>query len=203
MKKIALLFLLTWPVAQLFSQLSVSPIAGANITKVRFTEGPFKSDVALWYLIGMQAAYGISERVSGGLGLHYSVKGYNEDGKGPTLLSKSRLQYMEAVPFLEFRTMPSLGLLAGVGVGYLANESYKENGDWHEPAFELAEKWDISAMLGARYYFNHAFLALTLNHSIASVLDYRYIDNEGELAGKTYNQVLMFAVGYNFHLKKK
>lgn len=110
---------------------------------------------------------------------------------------------MEAMPFVEFRPVPSLGFIAGVGFGYLANESYKENGEWHEPAFELAEKWDISAMLGARYYFNQAFLTLTFNHSMASVLDYMYIDTASEVAGKTYNQVLMFGVGYNFHLKKK
>lgn len=204
MKNLSLLLVLQLVSFQLWSQLMVTPIAGANITKVHFTEGPFESNPALRYFVGFQTSYQLSEKFSAGLGLQYATKGYTESTDKPTLQSDARLQYFELVPFAEYRLNRHLGLMAGGGVGILASESYREINDWIEPFFDIAETVDVYMLVGTRYYFGKAFLSLTFNHSVSSVLDYKLLEGGGSIKdGKTFNQVLSLGVGYNFHLIKK
>lgn len=204
MKKIALLFLLQFLALQTWSQLSLSPVAAANISKVRFTEGPFESVFAMRYAVGAQFAYQISEKLSAGLGLQYSTKGYSENTEQNTLLPDARYQYIELVPFAEYRPIQQFGIVAGGGVGFLSNESYRESDKWVEPNFDLAEKKDIYLLLGARYYFGKAFLSISFSHSVSSVLDYRLSDISSiDKSGKAYSQVVSIGLGYKFHIVNK
>lgn len=204
MKNLSLLLVLQLASFQLWSQLMVTPIAGANITKVHFTEGPFESNPALRYFIGFQTSYQLSEKFSAGLGLQYATKGYTESTDKPALQSDARLQYVELVPFAAYRLNRHLGLMAGGGIGLLSNESYLEINDWIEPSFDIAETLDLYVLFGARYYYGKAFLSLTFNHSVSSVLDYKLLEGGGSIKdGKTYSQVLSLGVGYHFNLIKK
>lgn len=205
MKKIALILIGLSASIGLFAQFTISPVFGANFSKLNVNK--FKDDIepGLRYYVGVQGKYDISSKFSTGLGLQYTVKGYNTNAVDTGFIASAWLNYFDIAPFLEFHPITHLSFSAGGSLGFNIHEEYNIIGEKDRRNLTLNKQLDISAFIGARYYFDRFFVSVQYNNSVVPISDVAYTDENGNQigGGKEYNQNLQLGVGYNFHLKKK
>lgn len=191
----------------LSAQFQIAPIGGLNLSSVRTVEAQnLKTGNSKGYYLGVQPSFAFSEKFSLGMGLQYATKGVDWGYTDSEELMGWRTSYVEAIPQVEFRLIPVLGVFAGGSIGYLIDEKVIVDGKKGTPVIDLAEKTDLGATVGFRFYTKQVFINLAVCHSIRPISEINFTNENGEPidgAGKQYNQTVSLGVGYNFQFSKK
>ncbi|MBK8563159.1 MAG: outer membrane beta-barrel protein [Saprospiraceae bacterium] len=191
----------------LLAQWTIAPNMGLGFSTSQFDDGDkkFQDDYVTRVFAGMQVGYGFSKRFGIGLAAQYAGKGYKAKVVNSMPL-EFKYDYIEVIPFAEYKPFPFMGVVLGPSIGFLRGFSVKLNNipiKNIDP--NLIEDKEIGAVAGLKFYWKDLFLNLTFNRSIQPVAEFTYTDENGNNAGtgKEFNQSFRLGVGYNFHLKEK
>lgn len=134
------------------AQLTLSPNYGLNVSSLHISDDFGQVDPALRFMLGAELKKSLSKRFSMGLQIQYNGKGFSNSDRDTGTITMAWLHYLEAAPFLEFKPIPSFGIMAGGSIGYNLHESYSIIGSRDRPILSLNNAWDICGFLGLRYY---------------------------------------------------
>jgi len=160
-------------------QFTLQPRVGLNISKI--TGDGTKSTVGM--AAGVEAEYGILEKLGVTAGLLYSMQGYKADGAD----KKSCMDYINIPILAQYYVIPGLAVKAGVQPGFLVRASYDGNS-----FSDACKKFDFSIPVGVSYEYKSFVLDARYNFGLTKTAK-----NANE---KTKNSVFQIVLGYKFAL---
>jgi len=197
-------------------QLTLQPKVGfnlANITDIRvktssYTDNTEKGNLKGDFVLGLEAEYGIEEKISVAAGLLYSrqgtdfgeVKVYgNPDGSVSEGWDKYQynLGYLNIPIVANFYFAKGFAIKAGIQPGFLLSAKEKVDGVGNTKSIDIDRKdncksFDLSIPLGLSYEYEKAVFDLRYNLGVSKVF------KDGD--EKSKNSVIQFTVGYKFAL---
>lgn len=185
--------------------MSFAPTMGLSMSTSKFhMEDKFSEDYVPRAFAGMQVGYDFSKKIGIGLSGQYVGKGYKAEFIDETPL-EFKYDYIEVVPFVEYKAFPFLGAVLGPSFGFLREVSAKVDNEMVNAIFNFVDEKELGMMAGLKLYWKDLFFNLTFNRSLKPVSELTYTDENGNDAGtgKEFNKSFRLGVGYNFHLKKK
>lgn len=190
----------------LYAQWSIAPNVGYSLSTSKINyDYWFDYKYTPRISAGVQTQYGFSGKFVMGLGLQYTAKGFRTRGADGGIL-EMRLDYIEAIPTVEYKPFDFMGIVLGPSIGYLMDVDYKEDSSkWTDPFTNFYNDMELGAMAGLKFYWKDLFLNLTFNRSLLTVTNINFTDENGNTikTGKEFNQSFRLGVGYNIHLRKK
>ena len=159
-------------------QFTLQPKVGLNISTI--TGDGTKSAVGL--AAGVEAEYGVIEKLGITAGILYSMQGYKVDGVD----KKFCMDYINIPILAQYYVIPGLAVKAGVQPAFLVRASYDGNS-----FSDACNKFDFSIPVGVSYEYK------------SFVLDARYnfgLTKTAKNADKTKNSVFQITVGYKLPL---
>ena len=196
-------------------QLTLQPKVGfnlANITDTRvktssYTDNTEKGNLKGDFVLGLEAEYGIEEKISVAAGLLYSrqgtdfgeVKVYgNPDGSVSEGWDKYEfnLGYLNIPVVANFYFAKGLAVKVGVQPGFLLSARKEIDGlgnteNESKDAKDLFKSFDLSIPFGLSYEYEKAVFDLRYNFGMTKI-------NKDD--GDYKNSVIQFTVGYKFNL---
>ena len=196
-------------------QLTLQPKVGfnlANITDIRvktssYTDNTEKGNLKGDFVLGLEAEYGIEEKISVAAGLLYSrqgtdfgeVKVYgNPDGSVSEGWDKNErnLDYLNIPIVANFYFAKGWAVKVGVQPGFLLSARKEIDGlgnteNVSKDAKDLFKSFDLSIPFGLSYEYEKAVFDLRYNFGMTKI-------NKDD--GDYKNSVIQFTVGYKFNL---
>lgn len=189
------------------AQFSLGVDAGLNYNNNKFSvvvasqPDAFETKAHVGYYVGLRPTYALSPKTNIGLGIQYSIKGYETQSEIGT--GKFRNYYIDLLPQVEFRPIDLLGFVGGFNIGYLGDTGIRINDKWEKDILtvDIFEKVDIGLLLGLKVYLQQFYLTAHYNHGLTNISAINYTDANGEdLDQSQYNRNLQIGLGYMFNL---
>lgn len=209
MKKLLFLaLLLICSMSTIQAQFSLGLDVGLNYNHAKFSgindfdTNVFDTKAHLAYYLGLRPTYALSSKVNIGLGLQYSVKGY--ESQSGLYAPKVRNYYLDMLPQVEFRPINLFSLVGGVNIGYLAETSAKIDEKWDKNyfLFDAYKKVDFGLLLGLKMYLKQFYVTAHYNHGVVDINEITFTDANGEDIGTSnqFNRNLQIGIGYMLDL---
>lgn len=188
------------------AQFAIAPIAGLNISDLKTVNtAVFETSPVMRHYVGIQPRWAFSEKFNAGMGLQYATKGFIYGAINSKYETAWKTQYIDFMPFAEYKPLSTLGLYAGGYFGLLLDEKFNSDNKWTTPKYGYVDNTDVGGIIGVRLYAKNAFFNLSYSRSIVPVSETNYTDESGETIEnvKQFNQALSLGAGYYFQFEKK
>jgi hypothetical protein len=208
MKRLFFFFLLSmFFCSSINAQFSLLLEGGANYGKTTFTGAkiPFiiENENILGYYFMIAPYYQVHERVEVGLGLQYSREGYRFDALGDR--HAMHLHYAKVIPELRLKVLGPIGILAGINIGYLTAEKFKEGENalfMPVTLFLRHNEFDFGLLAGLNISIAQINLSIKYNYGLQAIDTLRIPNRDGNIE-ETFlkNRFLQVGLGYRIDFK--
>lgn len=171
-------------VSILSAQLKINAGAGINVSNLKYDNFQIDEQIspAANYFISVRPEIGILDKLSVGVDVQLSRKGYLVDNATDSTASAYRLQYFDILPQAQYRFINAAAIYAGLGVGFRLSEKAKFNDTWQNTVTKFSNKTDVSYIFGLRFFPMDKLSAhIQVSGSLGSFSDIEWTNDFGEI----------------------
>jgi len=182
------------------AQFSFGADAGLTLSTAKYIGLEAMESYQSGYYVNLSPRFELGENTRIISDLSYSQKGFQLEGAFNVIPTQFKISYLNLSPKIEYRLMESLGIGAGVYVGWRINQIQKLAGIAWERSKISAKSFDLGISSSLRYYLDRFNFNVAYEYGLTDVSNFLYTDQNGQPIGNSevFNRSFKFGIGYLF-----